>query len=96
MLGSLAALVVAFISFMAQVSPSACVMRSAAAFAVFAAFGIVIRYLLTDAAINAAQNVEEARDDARQSARQRLEEIVPGTPVGDLLGEEDPVALTED
>jgi hypothetical protein len=79
-LGSLAALVVAFISFLIQVSPAVCLMRAFSAFVVFAAFGIVIRYLLGDAA--------SLRDEsARAEQENDPGEITPGTPVADLLGE---------
>lgn len=49
-LGSSAALVVAFLSYAAQVSPITCAVRVGTAFLVFCAFGIVLRFLLAEAA----------------------------------------------
>jgi hypothetical protein len=49
-LGSGAALVVAFLGYTAQVSPATCAVRVVTAFVVFCAFGVVIRYLLSEAA----------------------------------------------
>ncbi len=48
-LGATAALVAACVSLMARVPPLTCVFRAVAAFALFAAFGIVIRYILASA-----------------------------------------------
>lgn len=78
-LGSFAALIVTFISFLAQVSPLTCVMRAATAFMVFSAFGIVIRYLLGSGAQEPGGETPEYREA-------HLEDIAPGTPVGELLG----------
>jgi len=85
-LGSLAGLVVAFISFLVQVSPAVCAMRALAAFMVFAAFGIVIRYLLAD---TAGQKDETTGDAASASQGPGLDGIEPGTSVADLLAEEE-------
>ena len=87
MLGSFVALIVVFISLLAQVTPVVCVMRAAAAYVVFAAFGIVIRYLLADAAGQAQGEAQEA------SAAAFDEDLLPGSPVGksvaDLLEAEE-------
>lgn len=87
-LGSFAALIVTFISFLAQVSPLTCVMRAATAFMVFSAFGIVIRYLL-----GSAQGPGSADQEYHQ---QQLEDIAPGTSVGELLGDAEQTHNNED
>lgn len=82
-LGSGAALVVAGISLFAQVAPANCVLRATLAFTVFAAFGIIIRYLLSEAALQAAN------DSAADKPTEEIDEITPGTMVGDLLSEQE-------
>lgn len=84
--GSLAALVVAFISSLVQVSPVVCAVRAFAAFMVFAAFGIVIRYLLADAA---GERKEAAGDSEPASNEQKINGITPGATVADLLAAEE-------
>ncbi|HSV73438.1 MAG TPA: hypothetical protein VLH79_06740 [Chthonomonadales bacterium] len=61
-LGSGAGLVVALISFMAEVPPATCVLRATAACAVFAAFGMVMRCLLT----STPSSTPEAEGPTRQ------------------------------
>jgi hypothetical protein len=84
-LGSFASLVAAFVSFMAQVSPIACAGRALTAFAVFAAFGMVIRYLLEEAAQQAAIRKLEEESKAASGEDQLIQ---PGTSVRDLLPSE--------
>lgn len=67
-LGSAAALVAAGVSFVARVSPLGCLLRSVAAFALFAAFGIVIRYVLESAAVPGAEEAEEPGDNPAAGA----------------------------
>lgn len=74
-LGSTAGLVVAAVGLLVQLPPQVCAMRAVAAFMVFSAFGIVIRFLLGDSP------AETARHDAAANEP----EIVPGTSVEDLL-----------
>jgi hypothetical protein len=78
-LGSSAGLVVAGVGFLVQLPPQACAMRAVAAFMVFAAFGIVIRFLLGDSPL------EAGRRDLAVSEHQ----IVPGTSVEELLAVEE-------
>jgi hypothetical protein len=77
-LGSFAALLVTFISFLAQVSPLTCLMRATTAFMVFAAFGIVIRYLL-------ASSMQVPGGEPSEAHEGPIDEIAPGTSVGELL-----------
>jgi hypothetical protein len=96
-LGSFAALIVAFVSFLAQVSPVTCVMRAVAAFIVFAAFGIIIRYLLGDAmekANEAAVRQPEPLEEAHSG--NGLEHIPPGTPLAQLLEQQEAYADERD
>ncbi len=83
-LGSFAAMLVAFLSLINGTSPGTCLIKAAAAFLVFAGFGLVLRYVLLDSLIDnsARQTSESAATSARSSS---LDVILPGTPVGDLL-----------
>jgi hypothetical protein len=76
--GSLAALVVGTVSFTAQVPPPVCALRALAAFVVFCAFGLVIRYLLGDA----------PQQTAGGTGGHSLADIPPGTSVEELLAQE--------
>jgi hypothetical protein len=85
-MGSLAGLVVAFVSLMAQVSPVTCVWRAVTAFTVFSAFGIVIRYLLGDAD---GLKTPQTGDSDVASNNNAIAGIEPGTPVDELLAAEE-------
>lgn len=80
-LGSAAALVVACIGLLVQTSPFTCLLRAVAAFVVFAAFGIVIRFLLADAAGRARVTFAPHEDEMS------LDDITPGMSVEELLTE---------
>jgi hypothetical protein len=95
-LGSFAALIVAFLSFLAQVSPVTCVMRAVAAFMVFAAFGIIIRYLLGDALEKANEAAKRSEALEEGHAENGLESIAPGTPVAQLLDQQEAYADERD
>ncbi len=82
--GSTAALVVAGISLLVQASPITCLMRAIAAFVVFSAFGIVIRYLLADAAGQMRMAGRGGREEENG-----VDGIMPGTMVDELLMEEE-------
>jgi hypothetical protein len=75
-LGSTAALIVLSLSMLAGASTVTGVMRSITAFAVFTAFGIVLRYLLGDSPGNAKENPMEHT-------------IEPGSKVGEVMREKD-------
>jgi xanthosine utilization system XapX-like protein len=81
-LGSVAALTVGIVSFMVQVPPPVCAMRSLAAFVVFSAFGVVIRYLLGDAP-------RQSHAVSHSAAGHSLADIPPGTSVEELLAAHD-------
>jgi len=80
--GSAAAMVVASISLFAQTSPMTCLLRATAAFVVFSAFGIVIRYLLADGPGQSHVHSGRAHDELS------IEDVVPGTSVNDLLSDD--------
>jgi hypothetical protein len=92
-LGSFAAMLVAFLSLMSGTSPTACLMKAAAAFLVFAGIGLIVRFILLDQGAESTHKpVLEPR--AGSSARTAgttggLDVIVPGTSVADLLGSAD-------
>ena len=78
-LGAAAGLIVAAVGLLAQLPPHVCAMRAVAAWMVFSAFGIVIRFLLGDnpgVSGNADHDVSETQ-------------ILPGTTVEDLLAVEE-------
>jgi hypothetical protein len=88
-MGSAAALAVAFVGFTRQISPMTCIVRAVAAFAVFAALGIILRYLLDcpPYTVDGREgNVHPAANEAGG------ETIRPGTHVGDLLNDRDRAA----
>jgi hypothetical protein len=78
-LGSTAGLVVASVGLLVQLPPQVCALRAVAAFMVFTAFGIVIRYLLGDSPHTGAGHGADAG----------VPEIVPGTSVEELLAVEE-------
>jgi hypothetical protein len=80
-LGSLAAMLVAFLALMNGTSPATCMAKAASAFLVFAGFGLVLRFALSEAADKSES--DEPRADQFGSS---LDVIVPGTSVADLLG----------
>lgn len=77
-LGSIAALCAAIVGILARVGPLTLVMRSCAAYALFAAFGMVFRYLLGDSPV-----------DNDRAENDPLEGINPGDRVGDVLKDND-------
>ncbi len=79
-MGSFAAIVVAFLGYNAQVTPLTCAVRSLSAFMVFAALGIVMRYLLWQ-----AEPVVLPNTGVGGSASNRNHGIAPGASVTDAL-----------
>src|SRR5689334_11788859 len=92
-LGSFAAMLVAFLSLMSGTSPSSCLMKAAAAFLVFAGIGLILRFILMDQGMEAAQKtIAEPRTGSSGRTGVSpggLDVIVPGTSVADLLGSAD-------
>jgi hypothetical protein len=84
-LGSFAAMLVAFISLMSGTSPATCMMKAAAAFLVFAGFGLILRYVLMDVGDDSPRSSQHSRSTP-SGPRAGLDVIVPGTSVSDLLG----------
>ncbi len=82
-LGSLAAMLVAFLALMNGTSPATCMAKAASAFLVFAGFGLVLRFALTETAADSSDDGSEKRTDPYGG---QLDMIVPGTSVADLLG----------
>jgi hypothetical protein len=67
-LGAAAALITTGIGFIARVSPLACLVRSVAAFALFAAIGIVMRFVLSTAEVAESEGEPEPEPDAQAGA----------------------------
>jgi hypothetical protein len=78
-LGSTAALIVLSLSMLAGASTMTGVMRSITAFAVFTAFGIVLRYLLGDSPGQSAQ----------KGSNQLENPIEPGSKVGEIMNDKE-------
>ena len=89
-MGSFAAMLVAFLSLMSGTSPGTCLMKAAAAFLVFAGFGLILRYILLEASEdNPSKTGADNRVPPHGSINNSLDVIVPGTSVADLLGSVD-------
>ena len=78
-LGSFAAMLVAFLSLMSGTSPSTCMMKAAAAFLVFAGFGLILRYVLMDVADPDAPHASVEGGRSQSNLNNGLDVIVPGT-----------------
>ncbi|MCS6775721.1 MAG: hypothetical protein RMJ43_02020 [Chloroherpetonaceae bacterium] len=85
-LGSFSAMLIAFISLINGTSPGTCLLRATAAFLVFAGFGLILRYALTEETSEARGAGEHSNVAPGHSGN--LDVIVPGTSVADLLGPE--------
>ncbi len=75
-MGASAGILVVFLSLLAQVSPLVCALRAVAAYVVFAAFGMLIRYVVLDTL---------ARQEGAQQADVPIERALPGTSVREAL-----------
>jgi len=96
-LGSFAAMLVAFLSLLNGTSPSTCLMKAAAAFLVFAGFGLILRYVLTDSGQESRQEMTE--NEGRSllpGVASNLDVIVPGTSVADLLASQPNLGGSDD
>lgn len=92
LLGSFAAMLVAFVSLLSGTSPMTCTVKAGAAFLVFAGFGLILRFALTDMAEEDPAADREASVNAGGLPRASLDVIVPGTSVADLLANQPEVA----
>lgn len=84
-LGALAAMLVSFLSLLSGTPAGACMAKAGAAFLVFAGFGLVLRFAILESGLDTEGSSlvdSESEDDHR-----RLEMIVPGASVADLLGD---------
>lgn len=77
-LGASSAMLVAFIGLVSGTSPGTCFIKATAAFLVFAGFGLILRYALIEAHLNAPREDSHATHGS-------LDVIVPGTSVSELL-----------
>ncbi|HZP80293.1 MAG TPA: hypothetical protein VFB21_01525 [Chthonomonadaceae bacterium] len=84
-LGSISAMLVAFLALINGTSPTTCVMKATAAFLVFAGFGLILRFALADALTEEnGAGTGAGRNGGAHSAH-NLDMIVPGTSVAELL-----------
>ncbi len=82
-LGSFAAMLVAFLSLMNGTSPGTCMAKAGSAFLVFAGFGLILRFALTEGQSEDSELESQQKADSYGGS---LDMIVPGTSVADLLG----------
>ena len=82
LLGSFAAMLVAFLSLMNGTSPTTCLFKAVTAFVVCAAFGLVLRHALQMAEVEAAQRENGAEHGFGE--QKALESIVPGTSLDEV------------
>ena len=88
-MGSFAAMLVAFLSLMSGTSPTTCLMKAAAAFMVFAGIGLILRYVLMAGADDPPHPPRTEPGATQPRGNNGLDVIVPGTSVADLLGSGD-------
>lgn len=84
-LGSISAMLVAFLALINGTSPTTCVMKATAAFLVFAGFGLILRFALADALAEENGTGPGAGQSSSARPAHNLDMIVPGTSVADLL-----------
>ncbi len=92
LLGSFAAMIVAFLSLMNGTSPATCLYKAVTAFLVCAAFGLIVRHALETSALEASLREPVGEE------RVALESIVPGTSldeVDQMLAGAEPHELSE-
>lgn len=78
-------MLIAFISLINGTSPGTCMMKALAAFLVFAGFGLILRFALSEAQVRSDDDESASLLPAR-SHQGQLDVILPGTSVADLLG----------
>ena len=78
-------MLIAFISLLNGTSPGTCMMKALAAFLVFAGFGLILRFALSEAQVRSNEDEHTSLVPAR-SGQGQLDMILPGTSVADLLG----------
>lgn len=98
-LGSCAAMLIAFLGLMNGTSPGTCIMKALAAFLVFSGFGLLLRFALSESQTDFTEKSDMTSHSlpANQNNQGRFEIISPGTSVADLLGSHSdlPMSLQE-
>jgi len=89
-LGSFAAMLVAFLSLITGASPTTCLIKAMAAFLVFAGLGLILRYAIADSLSENSdgRGLASSGGVRNMSGGGGLDVIVPGTSVADLLNEQ--------
>lgn len=82
--GSGAAMLIAFLSLLTGTSPGTCMMKALAAFLVFAGFGLVLRFALSE--VRDHHEEDSLPLPTARLPQNQLDMILPGTSVADLLG----------
>ncbi|GDX40479.1 hypothetical protein LBMAG21_07710 [Armatimonadota bacterium] len=85
-MGTIAAMLVTLLSVMHETSPESCLVKTVAAFTVFAGLGMVLRYVFLSLE-------EEKEQKANHQLGSTFSTIPPGTPLSELLGEEENPSL---
>lgn len=85
-LGSFAAMLISFLSLLTGTSPSTCMMKAMAAFLVFAGFGLVLRFALSETFSDTDDEDMPGSPSAHREEHGKLDMILPGTSVAELLG----------
>lgn len=86
-MGAIAAMLVTLVSVVNETPPVNCLVKTVAAFTVFAGLGMILRYIFLSV------EEERERNESLQAASASLE-IAPGTPVSEVL-EEDEISAPE-
>lgn len=93
-LGSMSAMLVAFLSLLNGTSPSTCMMKAMAAFLVFAGFGLILRHILLESLDEATAKTGGSLNYFDSGGvGSNLDMIVPGTSVADLLGSQEEIEI---
>ncbi len=81
-MGTIAAMLVTLMSVVNETSPGTCLVKTVAAFTVFAGFGMILRYVFLSLDEERERNTNHQSDSTFSS-------IPPGTPVSEALGEDE-------
>ena len=95
-LGSGAAMLIAFLSLLTGTSPTTCMMKAMAAFLVFSGFGLLLRFALTEVQTDELQMQEFDMKRLNSLSGGNLDMIVPGTPLSELLDTPSDLAMEQD
>ncbi len=96
-LGTLAGMLVTLVSIVNETSPTTCLVKAVAAFAVFAGFGMILRYALTNIEEQEGSRRETGQGDHSSNTPElTLESVRPGASVAELLGEAPSNSLSQE